>query len=163
MLRNIYVRNSLFLSREGPSISCLGPGKGFFPGAFSLPGIQPERVSVYVAFSSETQRYTKVELALTCLQGCLCCCSRSQEVLNPTPLNPTPATCHKQKQKLRCSFRNVALQKLHCNIRFSAMRKPFLPKAALQQAKNCSETLKNCVARKWRFPAAFLQMSRSHV
>ena len=41
---------------------------------------------------------------------------RCQQVLNPTPLNPTPATCHKRKRKLRCSFRNAALQKLHCNI-----------------------------------------------
>ena len=31
-------------------------------------------------------------------------------------LNPTPATCHKRKRKLHCSFRNAALQKLHCNI-----------------------------------------------
>ena len=38
----------------------------------------------------------------------------SQQVLNPTPLNPAPATCHKRKRKLRCSFRNAALQKLHC-------------------------------------------------
>ena len=49
-----------------------------------------------------------------------------QEVLNATPLNPTPATCHKRKQKLRCNFQKVALQKLPCNIRFSAMRKLFL-------------------------------------
>ena len=39
-----------------------------------------------------------------------------QEVLNSTPLNPTPATSHKRKRKLSCSFRNAALQKLHCNI-----------------------------------------------
>ena len=60
-----------------------------------------------------------------------------QQVLNPTPLNPTPATCHKRKRKLRCNFRNAALQKLHCNIglRFSAVRMSFWPKAALQQAK----------------------------
>ena len=49
----------------------------------------------------------------------------SQEVLNPTPLNPTPATFRKRKRKLHCSFRNAALQKLHCNIRFSAVRKLF--------------------------------------
>ena len=57
-----------------------------------------------------------------------------QEVLNPTPLNPTPATCHKRKRKLRCSLWSAALQKLHCNIRFSAVRTSFVPKAALQQA-----------------------------
>ena len=64
----------------------------------------------------------------------------SQQVLTRTPLNPTPATCHKRKRKLRCSFWNAALQKLHCNIRFSAVRKSFLPKAALQQAQklHCS-------------------------
>ena len=37
----------------------------------------------------------------------------------PTPLNPSPAICHK-RQKSRCNFRKVALQKLHCNIRFSS-------------------------------------------
>ena len=82
-----------------------------------------------------------------------------QEVPNPTPLNPTPATCHKRKRKLRCNFRKVALQKLHYNIRFSAVRKSILPKAALQQAKNCSATLKKLRCRKvalsCRFPADF--------
>ena len=58
-----------------------------------------------------------------------------QQVLNPTPLNPTPATCHKRKQKLRCNFWKVALPKLHYNIRFSAVRTSFLPKAALQRMK----------------------------
>ena len=45
----------------------------------------------------------------------------NQQVLNPTPVNPTPATWHKRKRK-RCNFRKVALQELHCNIRFSAVR-----------------------------------------
>ena len=36
-----------------------------------------------------------------------------QEVLHPTPLNPTPATCHKRKQKLRCSFRNAEVSLQH--------------------------------------------------
>ena len=49
----------------------------------------------------------------------------SQQVLNPTPPNPTPATWHKRKRKLHCSFRNAALQKLHCNIGFSAVRMSF--------------------------------------
>ena len=83
----------------------------------------------------------------------------NQQVLNPTPLNPTPATCHERKLKLRCSFRNAALQKLHCNICFSAARKSFLPKAALQQARNCTATLEKLrckkVALSCRFPADF--------
>ena len=37
--------------------------------------------------------------------------------------------------KLRCNCRKVALQKLHCNICFSAVQTSFLPKAALQQAR----------------------------
>ena len=82
-----------------------------------------------------------------------------QEVLNPTPLNPTPATCHKRKRKLRCNFWNAALQKLHCNIGFSAMRTSFVPKVALQQTKNCTATSKSLRCRKvalsWRFPAGF--------
>ena len=82
-----------------------------------------------------------------------------QEVLNPTPLNPTPATCHKRKRKLRCNFWNAVLQKLHCNIRFSAVQKSFVPKAALQQTKNCTATSKSLRCRKvalsCRFPAGF--------
>ena len=82
-----------------------------------------------------------------------------REVLNPTPLNPTPATCHKRKQKLHCSFWNAALQKLHCNIRFSAVRTSFVPKAALQQTKNCTATSKSLRCKKaalsCRFPAGF--------
>ena len=83
----------------------------------------------------------------------------NQQVLNPTPLNPTPATCHKRKRKLRCSFRSAALQKLHCNIGLSAVRKSFGPKAAQQQTKNCTATSKKLRCRKvalsCRFPAAF--------
>ena len=82
-----------------------------------------------------------------------------QQVLNPTPLNPTPATCNKRKRKLRCKFWNAALQKLHCNIRFSAVRTSFVPKAALQQTKNCTATSKSLrckkVALSCRFPAGF--------
>ena len=83
----------------------------------------------------------------------------NQQVLNLTPLNPAPARCHKRKRKLRCSFRNAALQKLHCNIPFSAVRKSFGPKAALQQMKNCTATSKKLRCRKvalsCRFPAGF--------
>ena len=78
----------------------------------------------------------------------------SQQVLNPTPLNPAPATCHKRKRKLRCSFREccaaetalqhwlfcseeviwtkscaAANEKLHCNIAKAALQESgaFLP------------------------------------
>ena len=50
------------------------------------------------------------------------CYDFCQQVLNLTPLNPTPATFHKRKRKLRCSFRSAALQKLHCNIGFSCLQ-----------------------------------------
>ena len=84
---------------------------------------------------------------------------RDQQVLNLTPLNPTPTTCHKRKRKLHCSFRSAALQELHSNIVFSAVRKSFGPKAALQQTKNCTATSKKLRCRKvalsCRFPAAF--------
>ena len=81
-------------------------------------------------------------------------CKKLQQVLNPTPLNPTPATCHKRKRKLRCRFSEccaaeTALQhwlfcsaeviwtkscaatneKLHCNIEKAALQESgaFLP------------------------------------
>ena len=71
-----------------------------------------------------------------------------QQVLNPTPLNPTPATCHKRKRKLRCSFRNAALQKLHCNIGFSAVRKSLGPEAVsvLQPLRGAVEVVVCLVA-----------------
>ena len=60
---------------------------------------------------------------------------------------------------MRCSFRNAALQKLHCNIRFSAVRTSFVTKAALQQTENCTATSKSLRCRKvalsCRFPAGF--------
>ena len=81
-----------------------------------------------------------------------------QQVPNPTPLNPTAATCHivKRKRKLRCNFWNVVLQKLHCNIRFSAVRISFWPKAALQHTKkrHC-----NIEERRCRKVALFLPLS----
>ena len=54
------------------------------------------------------------DIIITCTKPCACF-SQCHQVLNPIPLNPTPATCHKRKQKLRCNSRNAALQKLHCN------------------------------------------------
>ena len=63
-----------------------------------------------------------------------------QQVRNPTPLNPTPATGHKRKQKLRCNFRKVALQKSHCSIRFSASADFILTKscAATYEKLHCN-------------------------
>ena len=50
-----------------------------------------------------------------------------QQVLNPTPPNPTPATWHKRKRKLHCNFQTIALQKLHCDIRFLQCGRHFYP------------------------------------
>ena len=49
----------------------------------------------------------------------------------PHPSKPHPCHTTSEKSKLRCSFRNAALQKLHCNSRFSAVRMSF-------SAKNCA-------------------------
>ena len=73
---------------------------------------------------------------------------RSQQVLNSTPLNPNPATCHKRKQKLRCKFRKVALQKLHCNIRFSAVQTSFLRLSDAMQPIHASSVQKYEIEKK---------------
>ena len=78
----------------------------------------------------------------------------------PHPSKSHPCNMPQAKTEVeRCSFRNAALQKLHCNIGFSAVRMSFWPKAALQQAKNCSATLRKLRCRKvalsYRFPADF--------
>ena len=52
------------------------------------------------------------------------------------------------KTEVALQFLELAPQKLHCNICFSAMRTSFLPKAALQQTKNCTATLKKLRCRK---------------
>ena len=77
-----------------------------------------------------------------------------QEVLNPTPLNPTPATCHKRKRKLRCSFRKVALQKLHCNIRFFCSAEVIFTKKL-----RCSKRNWNCNATLKKLRCTFLPLS----
>ena len=84
----------------------------------------------------------------------------SSDLLKPPSLKPPFAALqHKRKRKLRCSFRNAALQKLHCNIGFSAVQKSFGQEAALQQTKNCTATSKKLRCRKvalsCRFPAGF--------
>ena len=85
--------------------------------------------------------------------------SFSQKVLNPTPLNPAPATCHKRKRKLRCSFRNAALQKLHCNIGFFCSAEVIWTKscAAANEKLHCNIEKLRCrkVALSCRFPAGF--------
>ena len=85
---------------------------------------------------------------------------KSQQVLNPTPLNPAPATCHRRKRKLRCSFRNAVLQKLHCNIGFSQCGCHFDQKscAAAGEKLQCNiqkAALQEKVPLSCRFPADF--------
>ena len=128
-------------------VLCVNFFCGFVLGV--LPSLSPQRCNVNIS-SSFLDRI---------LEGAFWEVNFFQQVLNPTPLNPAPATCHKRKRKLRCSFRHAALQKLHCNIGFSAVRKSFGPKAALQQTKNCTATSKKLRCRKvalsCRFPAGF--------
>ena len=78
----------------------------------------------------------------------------SQQVLNPTPLNPTPATCHERKRKLRCNFRNAAQQKLHCNIGFSAVRMLFLTKSCAAASKKLQCNIEKAALQE---SGAFLQ------
>ena len=65
-------------------------------------------------------------------------------VVSPSLMNPTPATCHKRKQKLRCNLRKWRCRS--CTATFAFLRSAEVIftkfKAALQQAKNCSATLK---------------------
>ena len=66
---------------------------------------------------------------------------KDQQVLNPTPLNPNPCNMPQAKTE-------IVLQKLHCNIRFYAVQMSFIPKVALQQAKNCTPLAeKGCSVR----------------
>ena len=58
----------------------------------------------------------------------------------PHPSKPHPCNMPQAKTEVALQFLEIALQKLHCNIRFSAVRTSFVPKAALQQTKNCTAT-----------------------
>ena len=97
--------------------------------------------------------------------------NRGYHFVSPPPLFQSPPKGagklvrreHLSVEKYFDNFRKVALQTLHCNIRFSAARTSFLPKAALQQTRNCTATLKSGIGGKWRFPAALLWISSSHV
>ena len=89
----------------------------------------------------------------------ICIDFKRQQVLNPTPLSPTPATCHNRKRKLRCSYWNAALQKMHINIGFSVVRNSLWRKAALRRVNNDIATSIKLRCRKaalsCRFPATF--------
>ena len=86
----------------------------------------------------------------------------SQQVLNPTPLNPTPATCHKRKQKLRCNFGMLRCRSCTATFAFLQCGCHFGRKLRCSKRKTAVQHWKSCVARKWRFPAAFLRISSSH-
>ena len=64
-----------------------------------------------------------------------------------------------EKQKLRCSFRKACAAETALQHSLSAVRKSFVPKAALQQTKNCTATSKKLRCRKvalsCRFSAGF--------
>ena len=75
-----------------------------------------------------------------------------QQILQPTPLNSTPTTCHKRIQKLRCNFRKVALQfSESCSV-----GRLFNQKLRWNKSKTTLQHWKSCVAGKWRFPVASL-------
>ena len=75
---------------------------------------------------------------------------------------PTRATRHKQKQKLLANFPKVVLQKLHCNIRSTAVQMSFNQNLFCNKQNTALEDWQSCFAGKWRFPAAFLRISGSH-
>ena len=59
----------------------------------------------------------------------------SQQVLKPSPLNPTPATWRKRKRKLHCNFWNAALQKCTATLAFLQCRCHFCQKVRCSKRK----------------------------
>ena len=104
-------------------------------------------------------RFMFLPLPLGTYPFIICCCCFCSASPKPHPSKPHPCNMPQAKTKLRCNFRNAALQKLHCNTGFSAVQKSFGPEAALQQTKNCTATSKKLRCRKvalsCRFPAGF--------
>ena len=86
-----------------------------------------------------------------------------QEVLNPTPLDPTPATCHKRNGSCTAVFGMLHCR--NCTATFASLQCG----RHLQQKLRCSKRnialqhRNRCVAEKWRFPAACLRVSSPHV
>ena len=82
------------------------------------------------------------------------------DVCQQVPLQTHPTTCHKRKQKMRCRFQKVALQKLHCSTRFSAVRTSFL-----SQKLRCNKRKLHCSIEKAALQesCAFLWILGSHV
>ena len=91
-----------------------------------------------------SRKSISIEIRQCALDDCHC-----QQVLNPTPLNPTPATCHKRAAifgMLRCRHCTATLAFLQCGSHLDQKLRCNKRKTALQHRKSC-------VARKWRFPA----------
>ena len=153
-------RTSPEVSRTSPEVFGDFPGSSLTVELNSNPEVPRKFPRLPRKFPGLPRKFPGLPRRSAVSLGSLTRSSDSQKL----SLNPTPATCHQRKRKLRCSFRSAALQKLHCNIGFSAMRKSFGPKTALQQTKNCTATSRKLRCRKvWRFPAAFLRVSRPHV
>ena len=90
----------------------------------------------------------------------------AQQVLNLTPLNPTPAalqhatsengSCTAVFGVLRCRNCTATLSLLQCGSHLDQKLRCSKRKTALQHRKGC-------FAGTWRFPAAFLRLSSPHV
>ena len=81
----------------------------------------------------------------------------------PHPSKPHPCNMPQAKTEValrfsECCAAEVALQQsLFCSAEV------ICTKSCTAASENCTATSKSCVARKWRFPAAFLRISSSHV
>ena len=82
--------------------------------------------------------------------------SQSASPVNPTHLNPTPATCHKRKRKLLCNFRNAALQKLHCNFSIFCSAEVILTKSCAAASENLQCNIEKAALQE---SGAFLPLS----
>ena len=89
-----------------------------------------------------------------------------QQVLNPTPLNPTPETCHKRKTEVvlqlsescaaETALQDFAFLQCGCHFNYRKLR--------CNNRKTSLQHWKSCAARKWRLPAHLkLQRLGSHV
>ena len=71
------------------------------------------------------------------------------------PLNTTPATYHKRRQKLHCNFTKMAVQKLQSNIRsFCSTDIIFTQSCGCSKRKGIEKAASQ---GKWHFPAAVLR------
>ena len=172
MRRSTYQWKKGFFSEKGGGNSVNGGfGKDFYRKGNSVkrsvrysepPDSENWKVAVLIPFpkiSSYTSNWIWMRLFYLQLRSFYV-----QQVLNPTPLNPAPVTCHKWKTEVALQFsESCAAETIPQHSLFCSADLVFYQKLRCNKRKTALQHWISCITGKWRFPAAFLRISNSHI